>query len=109
DYIAAERADAATLDAIAAGLAEGARQAGVSISGGEISQLPDMVRGFDLVGTAVGIVPLDRILVGRDIEPGDRVIAIASNGLHSNGFTLVRRAFFKEGGLSPDHVFPELG
>lgn len=109
DYIAAERLDAGVLDQIAAGLAEGARQAGVSISGGEISQLPDMIRGIDLTGAAVGLVPLDRLLIGRDIVPGDRVIGIASNGVHSNGFTLVRRAFFKEAGLSPQHVFPELG
>src|SRR5439155_21173051 len=87
DYIAIDRADAAVLDGIAIGLADGARQAGVSISGGEISQLPDIVRGFDLVGTAVGIVPLDHILIGQDLRPGDRVIGIASNGIHSNGFT----------------------
>jgi phosphoribosylformylglycinamidine cyclo-ligase len=109
DYIAIDRADAAVLDGIAIGLAEGARQAGVSISGGEISQLPDMVRGFDLVGTAVGTVPLDRILIGRDIVPGDRVIGIASNGIHSNGFTLARRAFFERAGVAAGHVFAELG
>jgi phosphoribosylformylglycinamidine cyclo-ligase len=109
DYIAIDRADAAVLDGIAIGLAEGARQAGVSISGGEISQLPDMVKGFDLVGTAVGTVALDRILVGRDIVPGDRVIGIASNGIHSNGFTLARRAFFDRARVSADHVFAELG
>jgi phosphoribosylformylglycinamidine cyclo-ligase len=108
DYIAAERLDAAVLDQIAIGLAEGARQAQISICGGEISQLPDMIRGFDLVGAAVGAVPLDRIIVGRDIEPGDKVIGIASNGVHSNGFTLIRRAFFKDAGLSPHHVFAEL-
>ena len=109
DYIAAERVDAAVLDQIAAGLAEGARQARISISGGEIAQLPDMVRGLDLCGTAVGLVPLDRILVGRDIVPGDRIIGIASNGVHSNGFSLVRRALFKEAGLSVHRVFAELG
>jgi phosphoribosylformylglycinamidine cyclo-ligase len=109
DYIAAERVDAAVLDQIAIGLAEGARQAGISISGGEIAQLPDLVRGLDLCGAAVGIVPLDRILVGRDIVPGDRVIGIAGNGVHSNGFSLVRRAFFKDAGLSVHHIFPELG
>jgi phosphoribosylformylglycinamidine cyclo-ligase len=97
------------LDGIAIGLAEGAQQAGVSISGGEISQLPEMVRGFDLVGTAVGTVPLDRIIVGRDLEPGDRVIGLASNGIHSNGFTLARKALFQLGGLSPEQVIPELG
>ena len=99
DYIAIEQADAAVLDGIAIGLAEGARQAGISITGGEISQLPDMVRGFDLVGTAVGTVPLDRIIVGRDIAARRRVIGIASNGIHSNGFTLARRAFFERAGV----------
>ena len=78
DYIAVEQADAAMLDGIAIGLAEGARQANISISGGEISQLRDVVRGFDLVGTAVGTVALDRIIVGRDIGPATAVIGIAS-------------------------------
>jgi phosphoribosylformylglycinamidine cyclo-ligase len=109
DYIATERADAAMLDGIAIGLAEGARQAGVSISGGEISQLPEMVRGFDLVGTAVGTVPLDRIIVGRELKPDDRVIGIASNGIHSNGFTLARKALFQRGGLAVDQAIAELG
>ena len=109
DYIAIDKADAGVLDALAVGLAEGARQAGVSISGGEISQLPDMVRGFDLVGTAVGTVALDRIVVGRNIAPGDAVIGLASNGVHSNGFTLARRAFFRRAGVDVDHLFPELG
>ncbi|MGD9613976.1 MAG: phosphoribosylformylglycinamidine cyclo-ligase [Alphaproteobacteria bacterium] len=109
DYIAVERADAAMLDGIAIGLAEGARQAGISISGGEIAQLRDVVRGFDLVGTAVGTVPLDRIIVGSDVRPGDRVIGLASNGLHSNGYTLARRVLFEQAGLLVDDVVPELG
>jgi phosphoribosylformylglycinamidine cyclo-ligase len=109
DYIAVEKADAAMLDGIAIGLAEGARQAGISISGGEIAQLRDVVRGFDLVGTAVGLVPLDRIIVGRDVRPGDRVIGLASNGLHSNGYTLARRVLFEQAGLSVDDIVPELG
>jgi phosphoribosylformylglycinamidine cyclo-ligase len=109
DYIAIEAADAAMLDGIAVGLAEGARQAGISISGGEISQLRDVVRGFDLVGMAVGTVALDRIIVGRDLAPGDRVIGLASNGIHSNGLSLARRAFFERAGVSVGHVFPELG
>ena len=109
DYIAVEKADAAMLDGLAVGLAEGARQAGVSITGGEISQLGDVVRGFDLVGTAVGVVPLDRILVGRDLAPGDAVIGIASSGLHSNGYTLTRRVFFDIARVGVEHVFPELG
>jgi phosphoribosylformylglycinamidine cyclo-ligase len=109
DCIAIDRADAAVLDGIAIGLTEGARQAGVSICGGEIAQLPDMVRGFDLVGTAVGTVPLDRIMIGRDLEPGDAVIGVASSGIHSNGFTLARRVLFGHAGLRAHDVLPELG
>jgi phosphoribosylformylglycinamidine cyclo-ligase len=109
DYIAVETADADMLGAIAVGLAEGARQAGISISGGEISPLKDVMRGFDLVGMAVGLVPLDRIITGRDLMPGDAIIGIESSGIHSNGLTLARYVFFKQGELAVDHVFPELG
>jgi phosphoribosylformylglycinamidine cyclo-ligase len=109
DYIAVENADAEMLGAIAAGLAAGARQAGISISGGEISQLKDVIRGFDLVGMAVGLVPLDRIIIGRDIVPGDVVIGIESSGIHSNGLTLARQVLFEHAELSIEHVFPELG
>jgi len=109
DYIAVEKADAAMLDGIAIGLTEGARQANISITGGEISQLRDVVRGFDLSGAAVGTVALDRILVGRDIAPGDAVIGIASSGIHSNGMTLTRRVFFEQAGAKIDTHFAELG
>jgi phosphoribosylformylglycinamidine cyclo-ligase len=109
DYIAVEMADADMLGAIAIGLAEGARQAGISISGGEIAQLKDVMRGFDLVGMAVGLVPLDRIITGRDLVPGDAIIGIESNGIHSNGLTLARRVFFEQAKLSVVHIFPELG
>ena len=109
DYIAVEKADAAMLDGIAIGLAEGARQSNISITGGEISQLRDVVRGFDLVGTAVGTVALDRILIGRDLQPGDAVIGIASSGIHSNGMTLTRRVFFEQAGAKIDTHFAELG
>ena len=109
DYIAVGTADADMLGAIAAGLAEGARQAGISISGGEISQLKDVVSGFDLVGMAVGLVALDRLIIGRDLVPGDLVIGVASSGIHSNGLTLARRAFFELAGFGISHVFPELG
>jgi phosphoribosylformylglycinamidine cyclo-ligase len=109
DYIAVERADPAMLGAIGVGLAEGARQAGISITGGEISQLPDMVKGFDLVGTAVGLVPLDRILDGGALVPGDIVIGVESSGIHSNGFTLARHVLFERAKLSVDRILPELG
>ena len=100
DYIAVEEFDAEMLGAIAIGLATGAKAARVSISGGEISPLKDVMRGFDLVGTAVGIVPLDRVVTGRDLVPGDVIIGLESSGIHSNGLTLARYVFFKQGKLS---------
>jgi phosphoribosylformylglycinamidine cyclo-ligase len=114
DYIAVERAHPALLEALSVGLAEGAKQAGVSISGGEISQIKDIIKGhrpgwgFDLVGMAVGDVALDRINTGRHVRAGDLVIGIESNGIHSNGLTLARRAFFDEAKLGIDHRFAEL-
>ncbi len=109
DYIALHETDAAMLDAVAVGLVEGARQARVSISGGETAQLKDIVTGFDLVGMAVGRVPLDRVISGKDVAAGDVVIGVRSNGVHSNGLTLARRAFFGDGKpYKIDHKFAEL-
>ena len=108
DYIAVENADAEMLGAIAIGLAAGAKQAGISISGGEISQLKDVIRGFDLIGMAVGIVSLDRIITGSDLAPGDIIIGLESSGIHSNGLTLARQAFFERTKLPIGHIFPEL-
>jgi phosphoribosylformylglycinamidine cyclo-ligase len=95
DYIAVERVNSQILEAIGVGLAEGAEQAGISISGGEVAQLGDVVNGFDLAGTAFGTVRLDKVITGCNIEPGDRIIGIQSSGIHSNGLTLARKAFFK--------------
>jgi len=103
------KTNADMLDAIGVGLCEGARQAGVSISGGETAQLKDIVTGFDLVGMAVGRVPLDKVISGKTVTAGDVVIGVRSNGVHSNGLSLARQAFF--GGAKPyrvDHKFAEL-
>ncbi len=97
DYIAVEEVDPDRLTAIAEGLAAGAEAAGIEIPGGELAQLPELVRGhpspygFDLVGTCAGIVALDRLVTGADVEPGDAVIGIPSTGVHANGLTLARR------------------
>ena len=69
------------LDAIGEGLTDGTIQAGISISGGEIAQLKDVVNGFDLAGTAVGTVPLDKIITGRSLKPGVIIIGLANNGI----------------------------
>ena len=103
DYLAVEQADADVLAAIGARPKAGAEEARIEIPGGELAQLPEMVRGhpspsgLDLVGAAIGIVPLDRVVTGERIAPGDAVIGLPSTGLHSNGFTLARRALLERG------------
>jgi phosphoribosylformylglycinamidine cyclo-ligase len=113
DYIAVEEADPDIFAEIGRGLAEGARQAGISIVGGETALIREMLRGavkdrgIDLVGMAVGIVPEGELSDGSAIEPGDAVIGIASSGLHSNGFSLVRSVLLAAYRL--DQHVPELG
>jgi phosphoribosylformylglycinamidine cyclo-ligase len=92
DYLAVERAEPRVAAQIGAGLARGAELAGIEIPGGELAQLGELVRGFDLAGACFGTVQLDRVVDGARIEPGDAVIGVPSSGLHSNGYTLARRA-----------------
>jgi phosphoribosylformylglycinamidine cyclo-ligase len=98
DYIAVEDADPDMLREIAEGLKTGAEQARIEIPGGELAQLPELIKGhpsptgFDLVGACVGLVKLDAIVTGDRIEPGDAIVGVPSSGVHSNGFTLARRA-----------------
>ncbi len=98
DYLACARPLPRTvLEQIGQGLRDACRTAGVPILGGETAILPDIIRGhgdtaLDLAGTAVGVAREDEVIDGRAIEPGDAIIGIESNGLHSNGFTLVRKA-----------------
>jgi phosphoribosylformylglycinamidine cyclo-ligase len=92
DYIAIERADPALCEQIGIGLARGAELAGIEIPGGELAQLGDMVRGFDVAGACFGTVALDAIVDGSAVQPGDPVIGLPSSGIHSNGYTLARSA-----------------
>jgi phosphoribosylformylglycinamidine cyclo-ligase len=108
DYIAIDKADAAMLDGVAAGLCAGARMARISISGGETSQLKDIVQGFDLVGMAVGRVDLDKVICGREVVEGDVVIGVRSSGIHSNGLSLARKTFFEDHRYGVDRRFDEL-
>ena len=92
DFILAERADPEICEQLGIGLARGAELAGIEIPGGEIAQVGDIVSGHELGGTCVGLVQLDAMITGAAIEPGDAVVGLPSSGLHSNGFTLARRA-----------------
>lgn len=114
DYIAIERAEPNVVAQIAKGLTDGALQANISIPGGEIAQLPDLLKShkpglaFDLAGMAVGTVSLDKILVGKAIRPGDVLVGIASSGIHSNGLTMARTVLFEKGGFNIHSTFDEL-
>ncbi len=92
DFVLTERADPAVCEQLGIGLARGAELAGIEIPGGEIAQVADVVSGHELGGTCVGLVDLDAIVTGAAVEPGDPVIGLPSSGLHSNGYTLARKA-----------------
>lgn len=110
DYIAVQTPDPNLLEEIGKGLYEGAKIAKISIPAGEIAQVREMLKGkFDLVGTAVGLVSLDRIIIGQHISEGDVLLGLKSSGIHSNGLTLARKVFFEIGGYKVDTYFHELG
>jgi len=94
-----------------AGVAEGCRRAGCALVGGETAELPDLYRPgeYDLAGFAVGVVERARIVDGRAVKPGDRVLGLASSGLHSNGYSLARRIVFDVLGLKAESTLPGTG
>jgi phosphoribosylformylglycinamidine cyclo-ligase len=104
DYLAVHRLDPAQVAEIVAGVSDGCRQADCALLGGETAEIPDLYQRdhFDLAGFAVGVVEHPRIIDGRSIEAGDVAIGLASDGLHSNGFSLVRRLVFGQTKLRLD-------
>ena len=115
DYIAVDVADDRMLEQIGKGLLEGARQANISIPGGEISQIPEIIRadrpghGFDLVGTCVGLVDKDAVLDGSRVRAGHVIVGLASTGIHSNGLTHARKVLLEDSRVELDQRVPELG
>lgn len=115
DYLAVAQVSSDLLDQVGAGFAEGCKQAETALVGGELAQVPDIVVGerpgyaFDLSGSCVGTLDLRRMITGKEAQPGDVIIGLASSGIHCNGFSLARRIFFKEQGWKPDRYVVELG
>ena len=110
DYLSTGVLDTAVATDIVSGIAEGCRQANCALIGGETAEMPDIYAPgeYDLAGFAVGIVDNSKIIDGSDIGVGHKLIGIGSNGLHSNGYSLVRKICFDKLKLKVDQYIPEL-
>ena len=111
DYIAVNRLEPDRMREIIAGVSAGCVEAEVALLGGETAEMPDLykTKEFDMAGFAVGVVERKNILDGSKIKAGDAVVALASNGLHSNGFGLARKVVFGQAKLKPSDRPAELG
>lgn len=98
DYVAVGKNDPAQIEAIVKGVADGCAQAGAALVGGETAEMPDMYSEghYDLAGFAVGVVEKDKLITGEKVAAGDVILGLSSSGIHSNGYSLVRKILFKD-------------
>ena len=110
DYVAVGHNEPAKIEAIVSGVAEGCRQAGCALVGGETAEMPGMYSDgeYDIAGYTTGVVEKSRLIDGSKVKVGDVLVGIASSGIHSNGFSLVRK-IFSDNGLDLHAPYPELG
>ena len=103
DYFACGQLDVDTAAAVVGGIARGCELSGCALIGGETAEMPGMYPPgeYDLAGFAVGVVEKSRILTGKQVTPGDVVLGLASSGVHSNGFSLVRKVIERAGSALP--------
>ncbi|MBA3007171.1 MAG: phosphoribosylformylglycinamidine cyclo-ligase [Proteobacteria bacterium] len=111
DYFSIGKLDLHIATEVVKGIAEGCRQAKCSLVGGETAEMPGLYNGndYDLAGFVVGIVNRDSIIDGSEIKVGNKIVGVTSSGLHSNGFSLVRKVCFKDLGLSVGQQMDEFG
>ncbi|MDE6296870.1 MAG: phosphoribosylformylglycinamidine cyclo-ligase [Muribaculaceae bacterium] len=110
DYVAVGKNHPEVVEAIVSGVAEGCRQAGCALVGGETAEMPGMytVGEYDIAGFTVGVVEKSKLIDGSKVAPGDLLIGIASSGVHSNGFSLVRKVI-SDADLEYDQKYEETG
>lgn len=111
DYFGTGRLEPQVAADVVKGLAEGCRAVGCALVGGETAEMPGMYQPgeYDLAGCIVGLVERGRILDGSRVGSGDALIGVASDGLHTNGFSLARHVLFDKAGLTPERYMPDLG
>lgn len=109
DYVAVGHNEPRKIEAIVAGVAEGCRQAGAALVGGETAEMPGMYAAgeYDIAGFTVGVVEKSKLIDGSKVKAGDVLVGIASSGVHSNGFSLVRK-IVADNGFDLHKVYPEL-
>ena len=110
DYIANDKLKPHIIEEIVSGMVKACKETGVSLVGGETAEMPDtyLPGEHDLVGVITGVVEKDKIITGESIKPGDVVLGLPSNGLHTNGYSLARKLFFNIGGYGVNDTIPEL-
>lgn len=110
DYVAVGHNEPSKVEAIVAGVAEGCRQAGCALVGGETAEMPGMYEGgeYDIAGYTTGVVEKSKLIDGSKVKVGDVLVGIASSGVHSNGFSLVRKIVADSGHSYTDEI-PEFG
>jgi phosphoribosylformylglycinamidine cyclo-ligase len=111
DYFAVGRLDARVAGEVVSGIARGCRQNGCALIGGETAEMPGMYAEseYDLAGFIVGAAERSAMLTGKNIRPGDILLALPSTGLHTNGYSLARKLLFEVAGYGPKTMLPEVG
>jgi len=111
DYLATGKVNPAVIEEVIKGVADGCVQAGCTLIGGETAEMPGMYHEgeYDIAGFAVGVVEDGQMIDGSRVAVGDVLVGLSSSGIHSNGYSLVRKLFFEDGGYDQQHIFPEIG